>query len=117
LLFDAPSTPTSIEARLYAVTGIAGSFLRWPEELPPGATPAERAVLDAALTTSYAPPRARGHLYRGRARSAGVGRGRVLRARTLAERERGSARQAMAFPTLSDVTVGLRIPIGISLIT
>lgn len=55
LLFDAPSTPTSIEARLYAGTGIVGSFLRWPEELPTGATPAERAVLDAALTTSYAP--------------------------------------------------------------
>ena len=55
LRLDSPASPSSLEARLYAGRGLAGSFLQWPEALPLGAELLEQAELAPSLGSTYAP--------------------------------------------------------------
>jgi len=52
--------PSAIEVRLYPGGGIAATFMRWPEELPGGTEPVDRAELEIANPVAYTPHAAPG---------------------------------------------------------
>jgi hypothetical protein len=61
LRFGANEAPAEVEARLYFAPGVAGSWMRWPEELPTGHEPVDRIKLEEGVEVRV-PLYARGDL-------------------------------------------------------
>jgi hypothetical protein len=54
LSFSTDEAPSTVELRLYPSTGVSGSFMMWPEDLPGAPEPVESAILEPDLVVSHA---------------------------------------------------------------
>jgi hypothetical protein len=53
LRFAPDQAPDEVEVRLYSSAGVAGSWMRWPEELPTGHTPVDQFVPEPGVEVRY----------------------------------------------------------------
>jgi hypothetical protein len=58
--FFVDDTPVTLEARVYSETGVSGSFMRWPEDLPPANQVVTILEIEPAINFEIDPPTAPG---------------------------------------------------------